>query len=642
MQGGRFYWLFAAFTTTVAFFAARHGLWHRLQISFKHVEGQAWRCSDKTAFCPAKAEFAVQGDVRRIGFLFTNDLHSCAERSYAHLSGMIAYERERMIEQGRTVVVLDSGDFFSGSLIDLLGPNEESSSTPELDFFSYNQYSAVILGNHAFDSGAAGLAQMLRKANHSGANMLVLGSNLVIEEDSALAPFISQEKFVKVKVNQDGSVKDLTGIHIVQGALLVYDTDGGKDGPVIGLLGVDGPDAAICSYANRPSTRFVGFDDLSGSIEIAELAQHTAAQAAQLRQHGADIVALVFHGGPPEDIDLGLHLLGDVDVILGGHTHSVRYAFIGSPEKEPPLPIAQCGADGSHLGVLELDFARQSQAQMRAAVALGPDSLRRVNEFGHVCAPKPQAESNSLAALKMSEMVLEWKKELVERMQIDMDRIVLSQAADGQAYFSDGDGILDAARKVADATLHSLNAWLREHRKNEPQVDIYIQCPECIRQAVTSSNGMFVLTLGDVYDLVSISGSESVSSFWMRKQDIALIIQAIRILEKTFSERFALALSTNVEYEENPWGIPFVNRVSNLRYNNNTYEKWPPLLRVAMPRFVAPYFLQASDMSWGYVSDLARYQDGSPLRTKLVETTSIEKSPPEFLLLADFFAQHMK
>lgn len=526
--------------------------------------------------------------VRKLGLLFTNDMHS-ATATYPTLTGMIRAERTRMEAAGRKVLTMDAGDWFSGSMFDQLGFSSQSTSTPELEYFNDAGYDAVLFGNHAFDSNESALATMMKKATSNGLNLLFLSTNLVTDPDSPLNEFKSDADIVNLTYGERPN-----GVKVAKGA--IFRPPSGENGPSVGVIGIEGPDDCVCSLANRPTARFVGFDDSTSKIDMRALANMIIEYAQRLRALGANEIVLLIHSGAPEDNELG-QLLGDhVDALVGGHTHEIRFAYLAPHyNANKALPMVQCGSDGSHLGSLELDFSG-------TAGKLSLWSERLVQETGHACLEREPSNSKT-DDQNVHTKLKHWKREVRDVLNLgDVDEVVFRQERGPMSYFKDSDGMMDAARRIADASLAALNQWLADHRPKEHRVDLFITCPECIRQPVVSgADGWFQLSLGQVYELVSISGSEPFSSFFMRKQDVALIVEAVWILEKTLSERFALAVSTNLAFDVFPWGVPFLNRVTNMRFNGKDYNEWPDLIRVAMPKFVAPYFfgLQRHELGIG-------------------------------------------
>src|SRR4051812_44619596 len=139
--------------------------------------------------------------------IHTNDLHSHFEGNgpdcyfnpkfdekdpisghYARLATRINETRSFKQSRGEPVLLLDSGDFFSGTLFHLLGPNPGAKEFPEMEFFNSMAYDAFTLGNHEFDAGEAGLSFMLQKARRNHLLSGLVASNLYFrKKGSALS-----------------------------------------------------------------------------------------------------------------------------------------------------------------------------------------------------------------------------------------------------------------------------------------------------------------------------------------------------------------------------------------------------------------------------------------------------------------------
>ena len=105
--------------------------------------------------------------------LFTHDLYSRflpqkagngqAQGGYARLKTVLDQERAEYPD----ALVLDGGDFSVGSLFQTL----YTTQAPELRTMGAMGYDAVTVGNHEFDHGDMGFAQMLNAATLSNARL---------------------------------------------------------------------------------------------------------------------------------------------------------------------------------------------------------------------------------------------------------------------------------------------------------------------------------------------------------------------------------------------------------------------------------------------------------------------------------------
>lgn len=122
-------------------------------------------------------------------------------------------------------------------------------------------------------------------------------------------------------------------------------------------IGVVGVTADMDSY-----TQFFGLRILTPEPLVREL-------AASLRQDGADIVVLLSHMGLERDRELAAGLQGDIDLIIGAHSHNLL------PEGEHigDILIAQAGKYAEHLGRLDLTWDGEHLTAEASVIAVTED-----------------------------------------------------------------------------------------------------------------------------------------------------------------------------------------------------------------------------------------------------------------------------
>ena len=86
-------------------------------------------------------------------------------------------------------------------------------------------------------------------------------------------------------------------------------------------------------------------------LEIPDAATVVRAEAATLRQAGAEVVIVLSHLGLPPDQELAAQLDGEVDLIVGAHTHHL----LPDGERVDGVTIVQAGEFAEHLGRVELE-----------------------------------------------------------------------------------------------------------------------------------------------------------------------------------------------------------------------------------------------------------------------------------------------
>ena len=249
--------------------------------------------------------------------LHTNDWHSRIEAfpddggRNAGRGGAI--RRMRLIERVRAevpnVLLLDSGDIFQG--------------TPYFNFFageleiklmSQMGYDAATIGNHDFDGGMENLARQLRHA-----------------------------KFPMLSANYDFSQT------VMQGKTQPY-TIVKRGGVRVGIFGVG------IELNGLVPAKLYGGTDYQEPIEVANRT------AQLLRDKKCDLVVCLSHLGfryrddKPDDVKLA-GASKDIDIILGGHTHTFLDAPVRVPNRDGvPVIVNQVGFGGLRLGRLDLSF----------------------------------------------------------------------------------------------------------------------------------------------------------------------------------------------------------------------------------------------------------------------------------------------
>lgn len=283
--------------------------------------------------------------------LHTNDTHSYAAGvdrrgnpcdrdekcfgGYARLAAAISREKAAAEAAGADALALDAGDRWQGTLFFNMGGPELITRMERL-----LPWDAATLGNHEFDRGCAEA-----KAAAEHAPFPILAANIEPHE----------------------------GCPLPGGALApwqIFDFPGGRVG-VFGIANDEGIEVAQAC----PETRF------SDRAEAARRA------VAALEAQGVTRIIALTHIGYAADQALAREVAG-IDVIVGGHTHSLLGGgFSGS---EGPYPTVVRGPDGGrtlilqakrsteYLGKLRITFDRNGRAAAwyGAPMRLTPDLPR--------------------------------------------------------------------------------------------------------------------------------------------------------------------------------------------------------------------------------------------------------------------------
>ncbi|MFT7121343.1 MAG: 5'-nucleotidase [Neolewinella sp.] len=267
---------------------------------------------------PGLAQAAISTAAPKLTILHTNDWHSRIEPfpndggRNANKGG--AVRRMQLISEVRAqepnVLLLDSGDIFQG--------------TPYFNFFagelemklmSQMKYDAATIGNHDFDGGMENLAKQMNSAS-----------------------------FPMLTANYDFKGTPLAGM---TEPYKIFDKDGIK-------VGVFGLGIELTSLVP---------DDLFGNTKYQDPMERGYATAKLLREEKkCDLIICLSHLGyqyrsnKVDDIKLASSS-ENIDVILGGHTHT----FLNAPTEVPnakgePVIVNQVGFGGLRLGRMDITF----------------------------------------------------------------------------------------------------------------------------------------------------------------------------------------------------------------------------------------------------------------------------------------------
>ena len=235
--------------------------------------------------------------------LHSNDVHGAIDL-YAAMAALKAdYEA-----QGAEVILADAGDYSQGTVYVSVNKGADA-----VTMMNATGYDVVTLGNHEFDYGYAQLAENMKAAKFQVLCADVLGAD-------------GKTIFDANTIIEKGGVK-------------------------IGFFGLDTPEAQ--TKANPKLIQGLKF--LAGA-DGKELYDCAAAQVADLKAKGADIVVCLAHLGvdessePYTSYDLAKNVQG-IDFIIDGHSHTVMTA---GPNGEH---IQSTGTAFANIGVITIDHA---------------------------------------------------------------------------------------------------------------------------------------------------------------------------------------------------------------------------------------------------------------------------------------------
>ena len=249
--------------------------------------------------------------------LYENDAH-CAIDGYAKLAGL-----RDAISDTADVLLVSSGDFLQGNTAGAISKGQYI-----IDVMKTVGYDVITLGNHEFDYKVPRMLELT-----SQLDCQTVCANLFDAKSgkSIFAPY-TIKKLGKWKIAFVGAVTPST----MQSERYAFYSDEGE------LL-----------YTLKPE-------------KVYSLVQQAADQA---RKEGADFVFVLSHLGEDKtDENVDSHGLAaatrGIDIILDGHTHSLRPADTVLNLDGRPVPITQTGAELANIGKLVVDAKGRTSLSM--------------------------------------------------------------------------------------------------------------------------------------------------------------------------------------------------------------------------------------------------------------------------------------
>ncbi|WP_119256678.1 5'-nucleotidase C-terminal domain-containing protein [Shinella zoogloeoides] len=228
----------------------------------------------------------------------------------ARLKAAIDAERQKL--SGKNVLLLNAGDNFQGSLF-----YTTYKGAAEAEFLNLMKFDAMTVGNHEFD-----------------------------DSEDGLATFLDKVQFPVVTANVAAGASSKIGDRIKP--FIVLD----KGGQKIGIVG------AVANDTEELSSP--GPNVLIGN-DVADI----TAAVAELKKEGVDKIVALTHVGYPRDL-AAIAKIPDVDVVVGGHSHSFLSSTSDKAEGPYPtmvdnpggykVPVVQAGAYSKYLGNLKVVF----------------------------------------------------------------------------------------------------------------------------------------------------------------------------------------------------------------------------------------------------------------------------------------------
>ncbi len=542
--------------------------------------------------------FALSSQEISFSVYHTNDLHSHLDGvkvpsgesyekrgGFSRLSSVIQELKKKKKEE--IVIGVDAGDFFAGTIFSSIALSK-SPDFPELQFFIENKYDLVTLGNHEFDAHNDGLEIMFKKMQQHQPALPLVASNLYVSLNSPLSKYVGDDRLIR--------------------RFLVKDFKSAKGNLRVGFLGILGPDGCLVSRSTRGDVHFVGFDDEDSDQELNKLGDHLNKMIFELRKkHKVDLVILSMHGGGKESHKLASRLKG-LDVFIAGHTHKQEFAIVNG------IPVNQTGSYGENLGLMEFTY----NPKTKKVKLLYP-------EKNHVITITDKIPENP----EWKKRIDRWRKESFELMghKEDPAEVVFTPK---KSYQRSSEVPNPMGELVTSAIMRELNS-----SATDDKVDAYFTSMGLVR---TSFYKNTPYTRAEIFEAVSIGFDDKkapgvdVVSFYLTPKEVKTIISFME-LYRFISTSFSPAISPNLSFKIRKWGIPFVNRIYDIKLDGKPLSDYDRPIKIATNKFVVLNIETVKKITRGWIDLEPKTKTGEPVVTYPVH-------PKEYQLLIEHFRKN--
>ena len=266
------------------------------------IAPEATEISEETAVPETTASpEPAQPDTAQLRMVFTSDLHGQVTtmnyetgelRKEGALSRAATVIKQARAEAGElNTLLFDIGDVLYDYSTDFIYDHDDAAQQPIYNAMLALRYDAITLGNHEFDYDLSYIQNQIQSA---GLTERCVVSNV---KDANTGKNIWNENKIIERT--------------------VYTASGTSIAVKVGVIGETIP---------RLSAKRT---DYTGILQTEDIIENATAEAAKLKEQGADIIVVLAHSGigvenpepMEENVAYALTKISDVDVVLSGHLH---------------------------------------------------------------------------------------------------------------------------------------------------------------------------------------------------------------------------------------------------------------------------------------------------------------------------------
>lgn len=520
----------------------------------------------------------AEGNVKKVDAMFLHDIHSHLT-NFATVEGtqsqnMGGFSRiktliNKQLAKNPNTLLLDGGDFSMGTLVQVVYEEEAA----ELRMLGMLGMEVTTFGNHEFDYGADGIANMLQSALASGDKLpYMLLCNM--DWDAMKAAGLTEDQEVLLEAFESYGVRDYVVIE--------------KGDVRIAITGVMGQDSINC-IPNLP----VVFKDAVAAVK------ETVAKIKANEQ--VDMIVCVSHSGTDPDVtksedEILAKEVPELDLIVSGHTHTKLPEAIQVGESY----IVSCGEYGKFLGNLSMSQKSNGRWQL--------DSYELIPVTEDIAEDAATKERVDYFMSLVDDQYLAQFGYTKDQVLCD-NKIPFASVKDLYEFHTE----LNLGSLIADAYAYAV--------ENAPDwdghpVDVAVAPSGTIRETYALGN----ITVENVFNSFSLGmGNNGVPGYplisvYLTGEELKLAAEVDASISDLMTS--ARLYTYGLRWAYNPNRI-ILNKVTDVYIVNRQGERVEleddKLYRVVTDMYTALMLGGVTDMSFGLLSLVPKQADGSPL-----------------------------
>jgi len=470
-----------------------------------------------------------------------------------------------------------------------------------MDLLNRLGYESTVVGNHEFDAREEGFLELMHdfrvrkemedtvEESHSVHRTRLLCANMHSKCDNI------------TKFWDDYFIKDL---------------DGGIRVAVIGVMGIN---SASVTAHQRKCLWFDGFDDENQQQKFGEYADKIRSIATMLKkEHHVDLVIISAHAGHPEDTKL-VDVLNKscqerlVDVHLSSHEHEETYDIHPSG-----TPISQSKEYGLQLGVIQLEYNKET---------------KELNVLNRDIVPPHRITLDGIRNQELLPYHIPITDDIPKDSSIDQLIASYDQLLDesylGPSGYKLNDVIVslkvtEVAPTLFDFCVHVCTILhkmldLKLANRGDPPLDFVLMGLHQFRLDETFFSHPHVNSTNfSFHDLFRMVGSgeigpsaspylfpgDSLVHLYLNRKDLMKLLNTNTIYYRFVNKLFQPAFSDSLQFKERWYGIPFINRLYDVKIKGRPIEAFPEshMFHVAVLDTAYRFLLMVGQLTRGLIN----------------------------------------